>query len=77
MFVRRHRLTIEIEQQTLRIHQRTASDATDPEQNTAEQSHHTSAAAIVPEAKLPTPDFSNDQKKKTQAISPSIPNSLI
>jgi hypothetical protein len=72
MFVRRHRLTIEIEQQTLRIHQRTAStttvpapnnpdpcdyDPSNPDPSNPEQSHHTSAADILPETKLPKPEI--------------------
>jgi hypothetical protein len=65
MFVRRHRLTIEIEQQTLRIQQRCASTTTDPEFSSPEpknprssnptQSNHTSAHAILPEATTLTP----------------------
>jgi hypothetical protein len=59
MFVRRHRFTIEIEQQTLRIHQRTAStdpDPMNPDTSNPEQSHHNSATDIVPGTKLPLSD---------------------
>jgi hypothetical protein len=43
MFVRRHRLRIEIEQQTLRIEQTFGPTTSGPQ-----QSHHTSADGLVP-----------------------------
>ena len=43
MLVRRHRLRIEIEQQTLRIEQTFG-----PAKSGPQQSHHTSADALVP-----------------------------
>lgn len=48
MLVRRHRLRIEIEQQTLRIEQTFG-----PTASGHQQSHHTSADALVPMDSLP------------------------